>query len=111
MGAWSITRSNNLVTIAMFDSGVTLDHPDLAGNLLSDLAWDSYYERTLAETKLMTGTSDNGGHGTAVAGVLAAVTNNGTGVAGAAVVSAIFAADDIEAAARELASALRDMNL
>ena len=35
----------------------------------------------------------------------------GTGVAGAAVVSAIFAADDIEAAARELASALRDMNL
>ena len=83
VGAWSITRSNNLVTIAMFDSGVTLDHPDLAGNLLSDLAWDSYYERTLAETKLMTGTSDNGGHGTAVAGVLAAVANNGTGVAGA----------------------------
>ena len=83
VGAWSITRSNNLVTIAMFDSGVTLDHPDLADNLLADLAWDSYYERTLAETKLMTGTSDNGGHGTAVAGVLAAVTNNGTGVAGA----------------------------
>lgn len=83
VGAWSITRSNNLVTIAMFDSGVTLDHPDLAGNLLADLAWDSYYERTLAETKLMTSTSDNGGHGTAVAGVLAAVANNGTGVAGA----------------------------
>ena len=80
--AWSLGQPNKRVTIAMFDSGVTLDHPDLAGNLLSGLAWDSYYDRSLAETKAMTGTTDNGGHGTMVAGVLAAVTNNGTGVAG-----------------------------
>lgn len=81
--AWTLARSNGVVTIAMFDSGVTLDHPDLAGNLLSSLAWDSYYDRTLAETEARTGTSDNGGHGTMVAGVLAAVTDNSTGIAGA----------------------------
>lgn len=80
--AWTIARSSGVVTIALFDSGVTLDHPDLAGNLLAALAWDSYYERPLSKTLEQTGTSDNGGHGTMVAGVLAAVANNGVGVAG-----------------------------
>lgn len=82
VGAWDIARSNKVVTIALFDSGVTLDHPDLAGNLISAYAWDSYYERPLSETKMETGTTDNGGHGTMVAGVLSAVANNETGMAG-----------------------------
>ena len=82
VGAWDIARSNKVVTIALFDSGVTLDHPDLAGNLISAYAWDSYYERPLSETKMETGTTDNGGHGTMVAGVLSAVANNEVGMAG-----------------------------
>lgn len=82
VGAWDIARANKVVTIALFDSGVTLDHPDLAGNLISAYAWDSYYERPLSETKMETGTTDNGGHGTMVAGVLSAVANNEVGMAG-----------------------------
>lgn len=80
--AWTLARSNGVVTVALFDTGVTLDHPDLAGNLLTALAWDSYYERPLAQTQQETGTTDNGGHGTMVAGILSAVANNGVGVAG-----------------------------
>ena len=81
--AWELARSQNVVTVAVLDSGITLDHPDLEDNILADLAWDSYYERTLVETGYVSDTTDNGGHGTAVAGVVAGVANNGTGVAGA----------------------------
>ncbi len=81
--AWNIARASNAVTVALFDSGVTLDHPDLEANLLTDLAWDSYYKRPLTETQMESGTTDNGGHGTMVAGVIAGVANNQTGIAGA----------------------------
>lgn len=62
------------VRVAILDSGLALDHPDLQGRVLA--AYDAGRRGPL--------TGDRIGHGTAVAGVLAATTGNGLGVAGVA---------------------------
>lgn len=71
--AWNYTRGNG-ITVAVLDTGVYAGHADLAGKLLS--GWNAVDQGT--------DTSDIYGHGTEVAGVIAAVTNNGTGVASVA---------------------------
>ena len=71
--AWS-TSTGKGVTIAVVDTGVDLDHPDLAGKLVPGI--DLVEPNTPPE--------DTDGHGTHVAGIAAAVTGNGTGVAGVA---------------------------
>ena len=70
--AWGISVGSSNVTVAVLDSGVDPSHPDLAGKLLS--GWNFYNGNGDA--------SDVTGHGTAVAGVAAAATNNTVGVAG-----------------------------
>lgn len=62
------------VTIAIIDSGVDASHPDLSGRVLP--GWNFYANSA--------DTSDQFGHGTAVAGTAAASMNNGVGVAGVA---------------------------
>ncbi|MGC5019075.1 S8 family serine peptidase [Micromonospora sp. DT47] len=72
--AWDRTKGSTSQIIAVVDTGVNTAHPDLTG-------------RTVAGYNAITpGTSpaDNNGHGTMVAGIAAANTNNGIGVAGAA---------------------------
>ncbi|HEY5798577.1 MAG TPA: S8 family serine peptidase [Burkholderiaceae bacterium] len=71
--AWDKTSGAG-VTIAILDSGVESGHPDLAANMVAGYnAYDNNSD-----------TTDVCGHGTAVAGTAAAVSNNGTGVAGIA---------------------------
>lgn len=72
--AWDIAKCNHEVTVAVIDSGIELNHPDLAANILTLYAWDAIENDYLA--------IDDGGHGTTVAGVISAVTNNEQGVAG-----------------------------
>ena len=73
-GAWAITTGNASVIIAILDSGVALDHVDLRDNLLEGLN----VARRNADA------SDVHGHGTLVAGIAAAVADNGEGVSGVA---------------------------
>jgi thermitase len=70
--AWDITTGNSSVTIAILDTGVDLFHPDLSGKLVS--GYDFVNDDSNPQ--------DDHGHGTHVAGIAAARTNNGTGVAG-----------------------------
>ncbi len=70
--AWDITTGSNSVVIAIVDTGVDLFHPDLSGKLVS--GYDFVNDDSNPQ--------DDYGHGTHVAGIAAARTNNGTGVAG-----------------------------
>lgn len=63
------------VVIAVIDTGVDATHPDLEGKVLD--GWDSM-------NKDGKGTRDPNGHGTHIAGIIAATPNNGIGVAGLA---------------------------
>ena len=75
--AWAVANGAG-VTIAIVDTGVDLSHPDLASKLVS--APDADFSGDLVSD----GPQDENGHGTHVAGIAAAITGNGTGVAGAA---------------------------
>ncbi|MEO7650831.1 MAG: S8 family serine peptidase [Bryobacteraceae bacterium] len=70
--AWDINTGSAAVVVAVIDSGVDSTHPDLASKLVP--GW-SFLNGT-------SNTADVLGHGTAVAGAIAAATNNGVGVAG-----------------------------
>ncbi len=70
--AWQIAHENTGIKIAILDTGIDLTHPDLQGNLLTG-------KNILDPTKPP---QDDNGHGTNVAGILAAVGNNQQGISG-----------------------------
>jgi subtilisin family serine protease len=72
--AWDLTQGAPGVVIAIVDSGVDSFHPDLASKLVP--GYNTYNNNTI--------TADATGHGTEVAGVAGALTNNAEGVAGVA---------------------------
>ena len=84
--AWSVTEGSDSVIVAVVDDGVLTSHPDLAANYMTG------YSRNYVEGGLSGGygSSDDPAnltdsfHGTAVAGLIAAVKNNGIGVSGVA---------------------------
>jgi len=71
--AWKVATGSN-VTIAVIDSGVDLDHPELAARVVE--GYDFVSDDSEAD--------DDYGHGTLVAGVAAAAANNDVGIAGLA---------------------------
>jgi serine protease len=76
--AWQRGDRGAGITIAVVDTGVDLGHPDLARHLVPGA------DLTSARVQGCSGAQDENGHGTHVAGIAAAVTNNGIGVAGTA---------------------------
>jgi subtilisin family serine protease len=80
--AWELTRGNDTIRIAVPDDGVDLNHPDLKANLLP--GYDGTDEGSAG------GATGDDAHGTACAGIIAAVADNGIGVAGVAPVCKII---------------------
>jgi len=93
-GAWDETTGSSDVVIAVIDSGLDTNHPDLAGRLWTnpgEIAGNGIDDDNNGHLDDMHGwnivdddanLSDNTGHGTQVAGVIGAETDNGEGVAG-----------------------------
>ncbi|WP_367884895.1 S8 family serine peptidase [Thermococcus sp. JCM 11816] len=76
---WSITDGSvSVIQVAVLDTGVDYDHPDLAANI----AWCVSTLRGKVSTKLRD-CADQNGHGTHVIGTIAAL-NNDIGVVGVA---------------------------
>jgi thermitase len=69
--AWNRTLGSAQTRIAILDSGIS-SHPDLAGKVVASKDFIAF----------ASGASDQWGHGTNVAGIAAATTNNALGVAG-----------------------------
>ncbi|TVQ14793.1 MAG: hypothetical protein EA364_03755, partial [Balneolaceae bacterium] len=82
--AWNITTGSEDHIIAIVDEGVDLDHDDLSDNLLRDGSGNIIGINT-TDTGPSNDPHPNGNdaHGTASAGVAAAVGNNSDGIAGA----------------------------
>ena len=73
--AWAIEKGNSDVLVVVIDEGIQYSHPDLVGNMWQEIG----YNFALGTSTIMPGS-----HGCHVGGTIAAVTNNGLGVAGIA---------------------------
>ena len=71
--AWDLSKGAGVV-VAVVDTGIDLSHPDLAGQIIA--GWNVLAPGTLPQ--------DDNGHGTMVAGIIAARTNNALDVVGIA---------------------------
>ncbi len=70
--AWDITQGSAVVIVAVVDTGIDKNHPDLSGNVIAGYNFVDGNNDT----------TDLNGHGTHVSGILGAIGNNSIGVAG-----------------------------
>lgn len=71
---WSLIDQKREIKVAVVDTGVDYNHPDLKNRVLKNLGYDFYN----GDKDPM----DDGWHGTHVAGIIAAESNNGVGISG-----------------------------
>jgi subtilisin family serine protease len=79
--AWKITRGSKKVVVAVIDTGVDANHPDLKDNICRRNGSDEYgYDFVLNRKN----PKDGHGHGSHVAGIIGATAKAGAGAAGVA---------------------------
>lgn len=77
--AWLLADGSSSVIIAIIDTGIDTDHDEFVGRILPN----SYNARTkVTSTTSLNHIEDDNGHGTMVAGIIAANKNNSKGIAG-----------------------------
>ncbi len=125
-GAWDYTTGRSNIVIAILDDGVQLNHPDLSPNLYRndrEIAGNGFDDdrngviddvsgyNFVADLDDPNPYSIDDNHGTAVAGLAAAVGNNGLGTVGVApgcrILPVKILEGDFAASASQLAKALR----
>ncbi|MFS8158657.1 MAG: S8 family peptidase [Candidatus Roizmanbacteria bacterium] len=79
--AWDLAKGTTTVKVASIDTGIDLEHPDLKTHIVDA---KEFTTDNIIPSDCTTGydTQDKIGHGSHVAGIIGAVTNNGDGVAG-----------------------------
>jgi len=85
--AWNLATDSHSVVVAEVDSGIDYNHADLAGSVWSNPGGIGGCAAGTHGFNVVAGNCsplDDFGHGTQVAGVLGAVGDNGTGIAGVA---------------------------
>lgn len=86
--AWSNGYYGSGITVAVIDTGIDTDHPEFAGRI-SEYSYNATYDKIVKDYTTEDGSldwslvEDKVGHGTSVAGVIAASMNNG-GIVGIA---------------------------
>jgi len=75
--AWSLARGSDAIVVAVVDSGVDLNHPDLKARLVQGVSIVNQDDYTPPADGM-----DDHGHGTQVAGIIGALTNNNLGISG-----------------------------
>ncbi len=76
--AWDRTTGSSSVTVAVVDTGLDVDHPEFADRIV----WtQNFHDPSVQGNQNV---FDDSGHGTAVAGIIAARGNNSVGIAGMA---------------------------
>lgn len=77
-GAWSIEKGSRNVIVAVVDTGLDANHPDLKANVYRDAKGHYGFDFV----KNTPNPVDEHGHGTHVAGIIGAIANPKTGVSG-----------------------------
>jgi len=77
--AWAISKGSSNTFVAVCDDGVEWDHPDLADNMAPSKTW---FDAIDGDSDPRPQIGDY--HGTSIAGIIAAVQNNGIGTCGVA---------------------------
>jgi len=124
--AWNKSTGSSDVVVAVIDTGVDYKHEDLAANMwvnpneipgngidddnngfIDDVNGWNFAENTGDPMDI---TIDNGGHGTHVAGTIAAVGNNGKGVVGVSWKSKIMALKFLSAKGGNTSNVIKCLN-